>query len=117
MTRYQVQYSGRLRHRDTQEPAPRDHVEYFADHLAAALEEDGAEDIDVSSNLRTAEVSVSISLTAPDLRTAQELGSAMLARAAAETGARTTDPPDVADASDVDWDSARTYRDGELVPA
>ena len=107
--RYSATFCGQLVRTDNQAHDPAE-IETYVDVAVAELEKVGAQDIDVSTNLRTAAVTVSISVEAADLIEAQTSGGGTIRAAfhAAEIGTpgwRT------------DWVECSGQRDGELADA
>ena len=107
--RFSATFYGQLVRTDNEMHDPAE-IEAYVDTAVAELEKMGAEDIDVSTNLRTAEVTVSISVEATDLVDAQTSGGGTIRSAfhAAEIGTpgwRT------------DWVNCTGQRDGELIDA
>jgi hypothetical protein len=86
--RYEVLTTGRLRHQGDA-PVEADDIEDFVDSFVAELEKIGAEDIDVSTNVVTCDVSVSITLEAEDLPSAQVIGGGTIRTAFHAAGAGT----------------------------
>jgi hypothetical protein len=113
--RYEVKFTGLLVHQGTDQADSGD-VEAFVDTFVAELEEIDAEDIDVSTNIKDCAVSVSISLEAEDLPSAQVVGGGTIRTAFHAAGAATpewsiewvqatTVPEDDSEADPADTDS------------
>ena len=108
MTRFEIQFTGTLVH---QGPIHTEgDVEAFVDSFVAELEHIDAEDIDVSTNLKTCEVSGSISLEAQDLFAAQVTGGGTIRTALHAAGAATP-------AWSITWVKATTVPEDELIDA
>jgi hypothetical protein len=84
-------------------------VETFVDLFAGELEEHRGEDIDVSTNLKTHEITVSVSLEREELLEAQEAGSAIIRSAFHAAGAHTP-------GWQIDWIKARTVQEMDNHP-
>ena len=108
MTRFEIQFTGTLVYHGADPTDP--NLEAFIDSVVAELEKIYAEDIDVSTNLTTRNVSVSISLDAEDLFTAQVGGGGTIRTALHAAGAATP-------AWSIDWVKATTVPEDELIDA
>jgi len=109
MDRYESSFCGQLMRTDGATHTPAE-IETYIDLVVAELEQLGAQDIDVSTNLETGLVEASISLESPDLMDAQQAGSGAIRSAfhAAEIAT-----PGWA----IDWVGSSMQRDGDLVDA
>ncbi len=101
MTRYEVIFDGVLVPTDSNKVLTEENVETFVDLFANALEEHRGEDIDVSTNLKTHTITVSVTLEKDDLLEAQEVGSAIIRSAFHAAGVHTP-------GWEIDWIKART---------
>jgi hypothetical protein len=101
VTRYEVIFDGVLIPTDSDAVLTSEDVETFVDLFAGELEQHRGEDIDVSTNLKTHEITVSVSLEREDLLEAQEAGSAIIRSAFHAAGAHTP-------GWEIDWIKART---------
>ncbi len=101
MTRYEVIFDGVLVPTDSEAVLTSKDVEIFVDLFAGELEEHHGEDIDVSTNLKTHELTVSVSLETDGLLDAQAAGSAIIRSAFHAAGAHTP-------GWEIDWTKART---------
>ena len=109
MTRYEVIFDGVLVPTDSDGVLASDGVETFVDLFAVELERHGGEDIDVSTNLKANEITVSVSLEKDELLVAQETGSAIIRSAFHTAGAHTP-------GWEIDWIKARTVLEMENHP-
>ena len=101
MTRYEVIFDGKLVPTDSDHVLTNEDVESFVDLFADMLDEHHGEDIDVSSHLKTHEITVSVSLERDDLLEAQEEGSALIRASFHAAGAHTP-------GWEIAWTRART---------
>lgn len=106
--RYEVQFTGNLVHQGPDLNGA-DDIEVFIDCFVAELEKINAEDIDVSTNLKTCAVSVSISLEAEDLPSAQVTGGGTIRTAFHAAGAATPE-------WSIAWVQATTVPEEDLEP-
>ncbi len=109
MTRYEVIFDGVLVPTESDRVLTSDGVETFVDLFAVELEVHGGEDIDVSTNLKTHEITVSVSLEKDGLLEAQEAGSAIIRSAFHAAGAHTP-------GWEIDWIKARTVLETDNHP-
>ena len=109
MTRYEVIFDGILIPTDSHAVLTSDDVENFVDLFAGELEEHHGEDIDVSTNLETHEITVSVSLEREELLDAQHDGSAIIRSAFHAAGAHTP-------GWEIDWTNARTAQEMDNHP-
>ncbi len=107
--RFEVHFIGNLVHQGPKRPRAHD-VEAFVDSFVAELEKIDAEDIDVSTNLKTCALSVSITLEAEDLPTAQVVGGGTIRTAFHAAGAGTPE-------WSIEWVQATTVPEDDLVDA
>jgi hypothetical protein len=75
--RYETTFCGVLVRTDAGDHSPKG-LEQYIDLVVAELEQLNADDIDVSTNLETSRIDVSISLESADLMEAQEDGGATI---------------------------------------
>jgi hypothetical protein len=109
VTRYEVIFDGILVPTDSDKVLASEDVETFVDLFAGELEEHHGEDIDVSTNLETHEITVSVTLEKDDLLEAQGVGSAIIRSAFHAAGAHTP-------GWEIDWIKARTVLEKDNHP-
>jgi len=107
--RYETTFCGVLVRTDAGDHSPKG-LEQYIDLVVAELEQLNADDIDVSTNLETSRIDVSISLESADLMEAQEDGGATIR--AAFHAAEIATP-----GWKIDWAKCTMHRGGELVDA
>jgi hypothetical protein len=107
MTRFEITFNGLFRSDDG--PLTAEQVESLVDLAVEELESLAAEDIDVSTNLREYTITVSISLEADDLPTAQINGSGTIRTAFHAVGVHTP-------GWRVDWTKAETLPEADNHP-
>lgn len=109
MTRYEVIFDGVMVATDPRELLTSEVVESFVDLFVFELESLDGEDIDVSTNLKTHHITVSITLKKEDLLVAQEVGSAIIRSAFHAAGAHTP-------GWEIAWTGARTLPETDNHP-
>ncbi len=118
MNRYDITFSGLLVRTDdpSNPPEPSD-VEAYVDLIVSELETLSAEDIDISTNVRECTIKIRLTVTEPDLPSAQITGSGQIRTALHAAGVNTPE-------WSIDWIEATAApqtdedeRDGELLDA
>jgi hypothetical protein len=115
--RYEIRFDGQIVS-GSKTPLTSDDVEAFVDSAVEELEKINAEDIDVSTDLSKHVLTVSVTVEAADLLTAQGEGNSTIRTAFHAAGVGTP-------GWSIDWTYAQTvpesdshpYLDGELTPA
>lgn len=87
--RYTIRFVGVICDLATDAAPPPDDLEEFMDVVVRGLENLHAEDVDVSTNLSSAEVMVSVSVEAADLDEAQSTGNSQIRASFHAAGAHT----------------------------